>query len=95
MADQPDLAERAVSISGLHDLWPLLHTKMNDILCLTPDMAHGRRAALQFRSAPARILQSGLAGMNALNFWRQSALMREAWPGIAAWWWMAISTILT
>ncbi|CUX83628.1 MAG: CE10 family esterase [Roseibaca calidilacus] len=79
-ADQPDLAERAVSISGLHDLRPLLHTKMNDILCLTPDMAQAESPALQ-PQRPGTHLTVWVGGHERPEFLRQSALMREAWPG--------------
>lgn len=79
-ADQPDLAARAVSISGLHDLRPLLHTQMNDILRLTPDMAQAESPAL-LAQRPGTQLTAWVGGHERPEFLRQSALMREAWPG--------------
>lgn len=79
-ADQTDIADRAVSISGLHDLRPLLHTKMNDILRLTPDMAQAESPAL-LEQRPGTNLTAWVGGHERPEFLRQSALMREAWPG--------------
>lgn len=79
-ADQRDLVDRAVSISGLHDLRPLLCTRMNDILRLTPDMAQAESPALQ-APRPGTHLTAWVGGHERPEFLRQSALMREAWPG--------------
>lgn len=79
-AGQPDLANRAVSISGLHDLRPLLHTQMNDTLRLTPDMAAAESPAL-LAPRPGVHLTAWVGGHERPEFLRQSALMREAWPG--------------
>jgi acetyl esterase/lipase len=79
-ADQTDIADRAVSISGLHDLRPLLHTKMNEILRLTPDMAQAESPAL-LEQRPGTQLTAWVGGHERPEFLRQSALIREAWPG--------------
>lgn len=79
-AVQPDLADRAVSISGVHDLRPLMHTRMNHILRLTPDMALAESPALQ-PQRPGTHLTAWVGGHERPEFLRQSALMREAWPG--------------
>lgn len=79
-ADIPNVAEQAVSISGLHDLCPLVHTRMNDILRLTPGMAQAESPALQM-PRPGTHLTAWVGGHERPEFLRQSALMREAWPG--------------
>lgn len=70
--------ERVVSISGLHDLRPLLLHSMNDKLGLTSDTA----------SAESAVLCQPLAGVDVTawvgagerpEFLRQSALLSEAW----------------
>lgn len=79
-ADMPDVAGQAVSISGLHDLRPLLHTKMNDILGLTAEMAQTESPAL-LSPRPGTHLTAWVGGQERPEFLRQAALIREAWPG--------------
>ena len=79
-ADMPDVAPQAVSISGVHDLRPLLHTKMNDILGLTAEMALAESPALLSPRAAAQLI-AWVGGHERPEFLRQAALMREAWPG--------------
>lgn len=79
-ADISNVAEQAVSISGLYDLCPLVHTRMNDILRLTPGMAQAESPALQM-PRPGTHLTAWVGGHERPEFLRQSALMREAWPG--------------
>jgi acetyl esterase/lipase len=79
-ADMPDLAHQAMSISGLYDLRPLLHTRMNDILGLTDATVRSESPALQTPCPGAR-LTAWVGGHERPEFLRQAALMREAWPG--------------
>jgi acetyl esterase/lipase len=78
--DMPEVAQRAVSISGLHDLRPLLATRMNDTLGLTPDSARAESVALR-RPRAGVSLTAWVGGHERPEFLRQAALMREAWPG--------------
>jgi acetyl esterase/lipase len=79
-ADMGPGAEQAVSISGLHDLRPLLHTNMNQILHLTADMARTESPAL-LPPRPDTHLTAWVGGLERPEFLRQAALIREAWPG--------------
>lgn len=79
-ADMPGGADRAVSISGLHDLRPLLRTKMNAVLRLSDDMAEAESPALLPPRAGTH-LTAWVGGHERPEFLRQAALIREAWPG--------------
>ncbi|MCC1481920.1 alpha/beta hydrolase [Roseibaca sp. Y0-43] len=79
-ADMPAGTERAVSISGLHDLRPLLETRMNQILGLTDAMAHSESPAL-LKPRAGTHLTAWVGGNERPEFLRQAALIREAWPG--------------
>jgi acetyl esterase/lipase len=86
-ADSPlDTGVRArirhtLSISGLHDLRPLLHTAMNDILHLDPDEARAESAVLQrpFGTSP---LTCWVGGGERPEFIRQAHLMDLMWQGL-------------
>jgi len=74
---------RVVSISGLHDLRPLLRTRMNDTLRMDPAEAAAESAALG----------SPLDGMSLCcwvgeaerpEFRRQNALLANIWTGLGA-----------
>ncbi len=69
---------RVVSISGLHDLRPLLHHSMNEKLGLTPDTAVSESAALSKPMAGVRVTAC-VGARERPEFLRQSALLAEAW----------------
>ena len=79
----PDVAarlERVVSISGLHDLRPLLLSPLNDILHLDAAEAAAESPALcDPIEGPGVTLWVG--GDERPEFLRQAALMSEAWGG--------------
>ncbi len=67
-----------MSISGLHDLRPLLHTQMNAELGLSEETA--RRESPALHSPPMDIaVTAWVGGHERPEFLRQSALLREAW----------------
>lgn len=72
-----------VSISGLHDLRPLMRTAMNDTLALDEAEAQSESAALQ---APRdRIRITCWVGANERpEFVRQNALLANIWTGLGA-----------
>lgn len=69
---------RVVSISGLHDLRPLLATGMNDQLHLTPETAATESPVLH-APLPGIPVTAWVGGLERPEFLRQSALLREAW----------------
>lgn len=69
---------RVVSISGLHDLRPLLATAMNDQLRLTPETAAAESPVLH-APLPGIPVTAWVGGDERPEFLRQSALLREAW----------------
>ena len=72
---------RVVSISGVHDLRPLLRTAMNADLRLTPDTARALSPAL---GEPAFGFDyiAWVGGEELSEFRRQSALIVTAWRGL-------------
>lgn len=70
--------ERVISLSGLHDLRPLLATKMNDTLGLTPEEAAAESAALL---APRMDLETifWVGAAERPEFLRQTRLIAETW----------------
>ena len=70
-----------LSISGLHDLRPLLHTAMNDTLHLDMDEATLESAVLHrpFGRSP---LIAWVGGNERPEFIRQSRLMSTIWAGL-------------
>lgn len=79
----PDVAsriERVVSISGLHDLRPLMANAMRDRLGLTDDEAAAESAALKEPLQDVD-LTAWVGAHERPEFLRQSALIREAWAG--------------
>lgn len=73
-----DRIAHVLSISGLHDLRPLLHTQMNAELGLSEETARNESPALH--SPPMDIAVTAWVGGNERpEFLRQSALLREAW----------------
>ena len=73
-----DRIAHVLSISGLHDLRPLLHTQMNAELALTEETAHSESAALH-NPYPGIAVTAWVGGHERPEFLRQSALLREAW----------------
>lgn len=78
-----DVAKRVasvLSISGLHDLRPLLNTQMNATLRLDPAEARAESPALL---APAGrfTLSTWVGGSERSEFLRQSALLSNVWTG--------------
>ena len=72
---------RAVSISGLHDLRPLLRTRMNETLRLDAAEAASESAALH-GPAGAAPLTCWVGGGERPEFIRQSELMASMWYGL-------------
>jgi arylformamidase len=75
----PDLVKGAMSISGLYDMEPLLHTPfLKDSLRLTPEQVALTSPA--FFPRPAQGVLYTLVGANeSAEFLRHNNLMREAW----------------
>ncbi len=72
--------EHVLSISGLHDLRPLMRTKMNQILALTNAEAETESPFLAAPVTGSR-LTAWVGANERPEFVRQSRLMQEAWPG--------------
>jgi acetyl esterase/lipase len=73
--------EAVQSISGLHDLRPLMHTAMNDVLHL--DEAEAKReSAVLHRRACAVPYCCWVGGGERPEFIRQSELMAQMWRGL-------------
>lgn len=69
------------SISGLHDLRPLMQTKMNDVLHLDEDEAVLESAVLH-RPAAAIPYTCWVGGGERPEFIRQSEIMAQIWSGL-------------
>ncbi|WP_246154561.1 alpha/beta hydrolase [Methylobacterium oryzihabitans] len=78
-----DRIDRAVSISGVHDLRPLLGTAMNAVLRLDPDEARRESPAL-LEPRPGATLVAVAGGDELPEFRRQTALMANVWHGLGA-----------
>ncbi|MEP6790873.1 MAG: alpha/beta hydrolase, partial [Ramlibacter sp.] len=73
-----DLVKNALSISGLHDLEPIMHTPFLKNLCL--DDAQVRQVSPALLPAPARgVLAAVAGGDESAEFHRQAELIRKAW----------------
>ncbi len=72
--------EKVVSISGLHDLRPLMNTKMNETLYLDEDEALVESAALQ-RPMEDADLMCWAGADERPEFLRQNKLLAEIWAG--------------
>ena len=72
--------ERVVSISGLHDLRPLLLNSLNETLHLDPAEAAAESPALLEKSGATEVM-AWVGARERPEFLRQSALLAEAWPG--------------
>jgi acetyl esterase/lipase len=74
---------RIVSISGLHDLRPLMATRMNDVLRIDPDEARRESPAL-LRPRPHQAVTCWVGADERPEFVRQNRLLAEAWNGSGA-----------
>ena len=72
-----------VSLSGLHDLRPLLRTKMNLKLQLDAETAAAESAALLAPIEGARVT-AWVGGAERAEFRRQSQLLANVWLGLGA-----------
>lgn len=72
--------EKVVSISGLHDLRPLMNTKMNETLYIDEDEALAESAALQ-RPMQDADLMCWVGADERPEFLRQNKLLAEIWAG--------------
>ena len=73
----------AVSLSGVHDLRPLLRTAMAGALRLDPAEASAESPALRVPRPGVR-LTTWVGGAERAEFRRQSALIANAWTGLGA-----------
>lgn len=75
--------EHTLSISGVHDLRPLLHTQMNATLHLDPAEAQTESPALSLPLGPQN-LTCWVGGAERPEFIRQAQLMALIWEGLGA-----------
>ncbi|PKR47768.1 alpha/beta hydrolase [Thalassospira povalilytica] len=75
--------ENTVSISGLHDLRPLLYTSMNDVLGLDEEEAATESAALLKPTLPCS-LTCWVGADERPEFVRQNDLLANIWTGLGA-----------
>lgn len=73
--------EHTMSISGVHDLRPLLHTQMNQTLNLDTLEAGSESTVLQHPKGYSR-LTCWVGGAERPEFIRQSKLMVQMWSGL-------------
>lgn len=74
---------RTVSISGVHDLRPLMRTTMNAELRIGEDDCLSESPALQ-QPMPSANLVCWVGGAERAEFLRQSALLANVWTGLGA-----------
>jgi arylformamidase len=74
---------RVVSISGVHDLRPLLRTRMNEVLRLTDGEAAAESPAL-LRPRDGLRLNAWVGADERPEFLRQAALLANVWTGLGA-----------
>jgi len=74
---------KVVSIAGVHDLRPLLHTKMRASLRLDEDEARAESPAL-LEPLPGTRLVAWVGGAERAEFRRQNALLANVWTGLGA-----------
>lgn len=78
-----DRVEHVLSISGLHDLRPLMKTQMNETLNLTLDEARAESACLLEPVAGSSIT-AWVGGGELREFLRQAELLARLWDGLDA-----------
>lgn len=72
-----------LSISGLHDLRPLLHTQMNNTLQLT--LAEARRESVALQEPRVAVpVTAWVGGDERPRFIQQSQLLYQIWSGLGA-----------
>ena len=72
--------QKALSISGIHDLRPLLHTSMNSVLRI--DMTEAQQESPALRTPHSGIAVTTWVGANERpEFIRQSKLLANVWTG--------------
>ena len=81
--DVLDRIERVVSISGVHDLRPLLRTAMNDTLGLEADEARAESPALLHPVSGIETV-AWVGQSERSEFVRQSELLASIWRGLGA-----------
>ena len=72
--------KKVVSISGVHDLRPLLNTTMNNILQMDEDEAIAESVVMQLPNHKAQLICL-VGGSERPEFVRQSALLANMWVG--------------
>lgn len=72
-----------LSISGVHDLRPLMRTGMNETLRLDPDEARAESPALLLPLEGARVT-CWVGAAERAEFVRQNALLANIWTGLGA-----------
>jgi arylformamidase len=82
-ASTAERIEGTLSISGLHDLRPLLRTALNDSLNLTLEEARAESPALREPREGVR-LTAWVGAAERPEFLRQSALIANVWTGLGA-----------
>lgn len=78
-----DRVERVLSISGVHDLRPLLNLELNATLRLDAETAAAESPALLQPALPCDLICWAGAGERA-EFLRQNALLASVWLGLGA-----------
>ncbi len=78
-ANAAERIEKAVPISGLHDLHPLMRTRMNETLRIDAAEAAAESPALLPPLGGARVC-AWVGGEERPEFVRQSRLLADAWP---------------
>lgn len=78
-----DRIQKTVSISGIHDLRPLLETEMNQTLRLTEDEAIAESVVLKRPVAGSR-MTAWVGSDERPEFLRQSQLLAMMWDGLNA-----------
>ncbi len=76
-----DRIQMCLSISGLHDLRPLLNTKMNETLCLDMEEAT-RESAVLHRCVDGVLFHAWTGGGERPEFIRQAKLLDMMWSGL-------------
>ena len=79
----PGLLRRALTVSGLFDLAPLVTTSLNESLRLDPDSA--KAASPAFWDPPADVvLEAWVGGAESSEYLRQSRLIADRWSAAGA-----------
>jgi acetyl esterase/lipase len=83
--DQATLSRvsRCLSISGLHDLRPLMHAEMNDILKIDNAEAQAHSPALLYPVEGVELV-AWVGSAERAEFLRQNALLPMMWSGLGA-----------